>query len=289
MKLAAVLAGCFLIAAWAAAGEPEETPLPAGWEPAGEELRFVGNDLYGHINGGAEIYHEFGFRDLVVRRFVNEGKEISLEEYRMDAPEAALGIYLMTTGQETPVEGVAARNSGSSYQISAVRGRYLLQVLNMSGDKTIVEDMVRILNGGIGRIPEKEPEDLFVHLPREGLVPGSEKLIRGPLALQPIFTFGPGDILSLKGKIYGVAGDYQVEEDHRVHRIVVPYPSEGRARRALNHLKANLDSYLEVLHDWENGLAFRDYRSRFGLVEQKENVLDLTTDLLTEPEAPESE
>jgi hypothetical protein len=289
MKRVAILAGCLLAACWTAAQDPEETALPDGWTEAEQELRFVGNDLYGHINGGAEIYHEFGFRDLEVRRFSNETREISLEEYRMDGPEAALGIYLMTTGEETPVEGVSARNSGSPYQISAVRGKYLLQVLNPSGDKSIVGDMVRILNGAIRRIPDKEPEDFFVHLPKGGLVPGSEKLIRGPLALQPIFTFGEGDILRLRGRIYGVAGDYELGEGNRIHRIVVPYPSEEQARKALDHLTAHLDSYLRVRRTWETGFVFSDYRSRFGLVELKGNVLDLTTDLLTEPESPHAD
>jgi len=100
-----------------------------GWEAAGRPRSFIEKDLFNHINGGAELFLEFGFARLLVQPYAGGGKdELVLEVYEMTEPAAALGIYLMSAGRETPWPEIPARNSSEEAQIVAVKGRYFLKV-----------------------------------------------------------------------------------------------------------------------------------------------------------------
>jgi hypothetical protein len=78
---------------------PLRTVLPAdgsvpGWTRDGEPQEFVGEDLYTYIDGGAEIYQEYGFRRVVVQDYESRaGKSVSLEIFEMADPAAAYGIF----------------------------------------------------------------------------------------------------------------------------------------------------------------------------------------------------
>ncbi|MCX6567443.1 MAG: hypothetical protein NT147_00120, partial [Candidatus Aminicenantes bacterium] len=115
----------------------------------------------------------------------------------------------------------------------------------------------------------------------------SERLIRGPYGLQPYFTFGEGDILSLGGRIFGALAEYRMPGGAAFTRLVVPYPDPDAAAVALAHLKANLDPYLKVTGDRPDGFDFVDFQAKKGDVTRSGAVLDIRfngTDQGSEPD-----
>lgn len=108
-----------------------------GWQKSGIQQTFYKNDLYGHINGGAELYLEYGFDSLLVQDYVSNEAELSLEVYCMDSPEAALGIYLMKCGQETPSAEINTRNSTNKFQILAVKNNLYIQLNNFKSNESL--------------------------------------------------------------------------------------------------------------------------------------------------------
>ena len=76
MLTCAVRVICFLLLALpvvTSAESPTEPVLPAdgfeaGWTRAEKTRTFYKNDLYGHIDGGAELFLEFGFEKLRVNK-----------------------------------------------------------------------------------------------------------------------------------------------------------------------------------------------------------------------------
>jgi hypothetical protein len=254
-----------------------------GWTKAGKELRFTGQRLYDHINGGAELYHELGFERLRVQSYQKGEEEITLEIYEMETPESALGIYLQQSAGSTPVEGVDARNTGSKYQLSVVKGDVFFQVNSFSGAEEFLPTMASLAQQVVVALPDEETGDTWRLLPKEGLIAGSERLIRGQFGLQPIFTFGQGDILQLGGRVFGVVGDYRIDGETTFTRIVVEYPSEELAEKAYAHLLANLDEYLQVVEKGKGRLVFKDHKDRFGLVACDGSGMELLVRL---PELP---
>lgn len=250
-----------------------------GWKKSDRLITFTRADLYNYIDGGAELFLEFGFEKLYIQRYRSGENELSLEIYEMESPEAALGVYLAKCGQETPVEGLAVRNSGEESQFTILRERYFIHINNFEGQKGLLPVMVALARAALQSLPPDRPITLLDHLPGENLIKNSERLIRGPYALQPIFTFGEGDILLLEGKVFGVVGNYRDGKGNITTRIIIPYPDETRARVALHHLQQNFDPYHKILETGPSGFVFIDYQQKFGQVELKANILDIHINL----------
>ena len=65
-----------------------------GWVEAGATKSFYKHDLYGHINGGAELFLEFGFEKLTVQRYHKDTIEIDLEIYEILALRNELNLRI---------------------------------------------------------------------------------------------------------------------------------------------------------------------------------------------------
>lgn len=76
------------------AGKPFAFPEMAGWKLAGEVQTFSPENLYDHINGGADIYLKYDFQELRVAEYENDRKaSVTIEVYRHRTPVHAFGIY----------------------------------------------------------------------------------------------------------------------------------------------------------------------------------------------------
>jgi hypothetical protein len=263
---------------------PDDGCAP-GWTRAGQVVDFIGDELFDYIDGGAESFLEFGFERVLVQKYRNNSAEIAIEVYGMQSGEAALGSYLMCCGKETPVAGVSSRNSGDRYQFTILHGRYLVRVNNFLGKAEFLPVMVKLTQQILAELPTAACQPLLEVLPQQGLVVGSERLLRGPVALQSIFTLGTGDILQLKGKLFAMSGDYQSDQGEAYTLLVVPYPETQQASAAYQHLLANLDSYLQVVSQADRRFVFVDYQQKFGLVELQEAVLTVRLHLGKKPDA----
>ena len=80
---------------------PLDGPQP-GWQRKGQEHLFVGAALYQHIDGGAELYNQFGFDRLLVQDYAADGHEIRVEIYKMNDAEGAGAVFAeITRGMAT--------------------------------------------------------------------------------------------------------------------------------------------------------------------------------------------
>ena len=280
---AAILAGLvyFLVGPAAAAqtvpGSPAvpDASFAPGWAKAGALRTFAGQDLFNQIDGGAELFLEFGFAKLRLQAYAKGKSELTLNAYEMESAAAALGVYLMKMGRETPFPGVAARNSAEEVQITIVKGRYFVQVDNLGDVPASRTETATLANGFLAGVNDESVPTPLAALPAEGKAAGSERLIRGPYGLQPYFTFGEGDILSLGGRVFGALAEYRPSGGGSFTRLIVPYPSAEAAAASLAHLKANLDPYLKVTADRPDGFDFIDFQAKKGTAALSGAVLDI--------------
>ncbi len=246
-----------------------------GWKKSSRTLVFHSNDLINYIKGGAELFLEFGFEDLHVQRYAKDDAEIGIEVYRMESPESAMGIYLMNKGAETQIKGIPARHAASRLQITILRGSYFILINNYSGSSSLQKDMAKASRAVLARIPLVEPSNVFDILPAQNRIQDSETIFRGPFGLQSIFTFGQGDILKLGGKVFGVSADYTTEEGDKYTRLIIRYPDVASFKMAFHSLVTFFDPYLEILNIKEDGFIFKDYQEKFGVVEAKDQIIDI--------------
>ena len=261
----------------AAAGSPgiPEAAFAAGWVKDGPLRTFTGQDLFNHIDGGAELFLEFGFARLRFQAYSRGKAELTLNAYEMESAASAQGIYLMKMGKETPFPEIAARNSSEDAQMTVVKGRYFVQVDNLGDVRASRAEAAALANSFLAGVADESDETPLGLLPADGKVPGSERLIRGPYGLQPYFTFGEGDILSLGGRVFGVLAEYRMADGTSFTRLIIPYPDQRAAVAALAHLKANLDTYLKITGARPDGFDFVDFQAKTGAVFRTGAVVDI--------------
>jgi hypothetical protein len=273
-RAAAAAALALAIAAIAGAGSDarrgDEERLPAdevvpGWTRAEPARVYSGPELYELIDGGAEILFEHGFERVTVQKYALGPDEIVVDLYAMRDAAAALGIYLGRCGDETPAPGLDLRHTAGRHELLAVQGRFYVVVENLSGRAERAADLVAFARALAPRLPEAEPVPVLDLLPTNGRVPGSERLIRGPLALESFIQLGEGDILQLGGRVTAAAAGYQGPAG-RFTLVVVPYADSATARRAFAHVQTHLDREIRPLSRTASRLVFRDYSGTYGEV-----------------------
>jgi len=259
------------------------------WKKNGNSRIFTASDLYGYIDGGAEIFLEFGFEQLTVQPYTpgaaaakSGADEFKVEIYRMADSVAATGIYLMNCGKESADPSFAERHNLNQFQLIFKRDRYYVIVNNSEGNEKLRSGMLDFARYIASRLPAETPVKLDELLPQKGLNKASIRLIRGPYALQSIYTLGNGDVLQLGRKLTAVSGVYQ-DATGKYSLVLVDYPNEQAAQKALANVQGNLDSYLKVQEKNDRRLIFKDFNNEFGVVSISGKHLTIQLHLAKKP------
>lgn len=213
-----ILAGLIFIvimSAWQPAS-PERSILPAtieGWTAQEKPEVYKGDNLYLYINGGAEIYHEYGFSRVTLTEYKSEdGSSIAAEIYKMKTPESAFGIYSFKTTSQGRSVPYGEEGRLEDYYMNFWKGRFLVTLTGydekestIAGLETIADAINHNLQNG-GKTPA-----LTKFIPNEGLHQGSIKYFRGRLGLLNSHRFFDEHILDFEE---GVRGDYS--DNHSV-------------------------------------------------------------------------
>lgn len=203
------------------------------WRRDGPPLEYKGDDLFLYIDGGAEIYHEYGFKQVIVQDFRSrKGKSISLEIFEMSNAASAYGIYTFKAhpgGRELAIGGEARL---TDYYLNFWKGNFLATLTGLDQDEEAPKGLEVIARAVEAKIKTEGKKPYLVeYLPKAGLLPDSVKYFRGNLGLYNSYPFFRQDVLALRE---GVRGDYQA--GHSLH--IVRYESDEESQTKFNEVKA---------------------------------------------------
>jgi hypothetical protein len=94
---------------------------------------FNGRALWGYMNGGADIYLEYGIKVLRVEEFSRDGERIKLELFKMTDPASAFGIYSIKTFKCAQSGVLISIDCLTNFQYQLLFGEYYIQFSNESG------------------------------------------------------------------------------------------------------------------------------------------------------------
>ena len=166
-----------------------EMPVPGEEDlPGAEFLRdeiYVGGALWGLINGGADLYYEYGFDRMALQEISVGEEQFRLELYRMNGPLSAFGIYSVSRHGCESNSVVVAGDCLNKYQYQFYCGNYYLSLINYSGSseaQIIAAKIAGIIasrtEGGRYILPELFQHEIFMdHI--DGL-----KVIKGIIGMQ---------------------------------------------------------------------------------------------------------
>jgi len=98
-----------------------------------KETKFTGEGLYGFMNGGADLYLEYGFSELIYRELTYRGEDFSVELYKMRSPEDAFGIHSVLSFRCISADSLDRIDCLTKYQLQAVSGDYFISVVFSAG------------------------------------------------------------------------------------------------------------------------------------------------------------
>ncbi len=203
-----------------------------GWMKHGAAQGYAGDDLFTYINGGAEIYREFGFEEVVVQDYrTDQGGAISLEVYKMTGPESAYGIFTFkrsADGRAMDYHGAEAQLE--DYYLNLWKGSYLVTLTGFDEEDTTIQGLQDLARSLAFRITEiGEAPGLVSLLPDKDKILGSVRYFNGPLALFNSHSFAREDVFSLD---QGVRGDYTGGESLFIFAYETPEGAEAAFRGA---------------------------------------------------------
>lgn len=157
------------------------------------ERNYEGEALYGYMNGGSDLFLEYGFKKLTVKNIIYNNFSYSMEIFQMDTPVDAFGIYSIHLFKPLKVDYLIKGGFVclSKYQLQCAYGNeYISIVFNdgevaASGAETIMTRFVEAKEGYSqkveGSIPDFIPKEFLLN--SEIPLSGNLKYVKGELGL----------------------------------------------------------------------------------------------------------
>ncbi|MFC2157814.1 DUF6599 family protein [Acidobacteriota bacterium] len=187
-----------------------ETEEISGWKTQGESEVYMGDDLFLYINGGAEIYHEYGFKSVIVQEYTSRNDNfISVEIFEMMDSNSSFGMYSFKTSDGgTEVEfGQEGRLEG--YYMNFWKGAFIVTLIGFDESRETVAG-IRLLAEAVakrmGGVQEEDPPSILNLLPDEGLLKTGKKYFEGHLGLFNNYPFATKNLFQTTS---GVMGRYR--------------------------------------------------------------------------------
>jgi hypothetical protein len=219
--------------------DPLEKYLPESasislWKADGKPKIFKGKELYDYIDGGAEIFYEYGFAQAIGQRYASGDKSITVDIYEMDNPKAAFGIFSVQRDSEMPALGVGDDGTASDTMVGFYQERFYVVITANKSAPDVKQASVQFARAVSQKIHKSSQlPDLAKMLPTSNLIPRSKGYVSGLLGLNTQFYLGDSNILGINGRtVECVFARYKIKEN-QAHLLVIRYPDSAAANAAL--------------------------------------------------------
>ena len=212
-----------------------------GWEAVQKDAVYDRQTLYDYLDGGAEVYLAFDFKNVFVRKYSGPGQnEIALDIYDMGSAADAFGVF--SCDRQDEEAGVGQESEYGPGLLRFWQGPYFVSI-TVAGDEKEAEKAVLALGRAavpcLGS-PGAKP-GLLQSLPQAGLRPNRTCYFHGVINLNNRFFLASENILNLGRETNCVLAEYGPGEAEPVRLLLVQYPGEAQARAGLESF---MKSYL---------------------------------------------
>jgi hypothetical protein len=132
---------------------------------------FSGTSLFGYIDGGAELYLEYGFSMVSVTEIAFMDGKYKTEIYKMNGPEEAFGIFSVSKYRCQDMPSLSKFTCRTRYQLQICKGPFYISIINRTGTRT--DSIALLMIGKIitDKIQEEEIDlaGYFDNIPLETL------------------------------------------------------------------------------------------------------------------------
>jgi hypothetical protein len=217
------------------------------WHPVDSVRVVAGEDLFQMIDGGADMYLEYGFQRVAAVEYQDvRERSIRLELYEMTAAAAAFGVYSINKPSDGKIISIGNEGVISSYYLMFWKGRFLVYLSASDTSSEVAAAILSMAKAIDPKLGERALLPSLVQLfPQNNLQ--SVRYLRGMIGLSSLYTFDTKNIFDLQE---GAAGVYP---QHTV--LLFSYASKEKADTVFLKAKTELKSSSRFTHANEKGEA----------------------------------
>ena len=230
-------------------------PAVQGWNETSREI-YLGEDLFFLINGGAEVYLEYGFDQVLAVDLRNaDGLEASVEIYKMEDETSAYGIWSFNAKQGED-SGIGVNSfRGNDYLMFRKGDAYVIVRAGEANDIDVIE---RLSENLAKAIPAGGEIQAWL-MPFVGIDQYRTVLVEGNVALNNFYYFGYENIFKVSQAL--------VLEREGSKFILVKYSDENIRESALDQAASFM----------KGSGKFEVHKAENSFSDRKENILHLTS------------
>jgi len=174
-----------------------------GWQMLEEPRFFQADNLWEYINGGADAYLTYGFKEVVTVGYENKDSEsdILVDVYQMENPVNTFGIYSSerSPGYNYIEMGTEGYLAGTS--LNFWKGSYYIKIVSHTESDAVKEEMRKFADAIALKITETSEEPAAVAMfPADGMIEKSVRYIARDILGQTFFTNGFSADYTVDGK-----------------------------------------------------------------------------------------
>lgn len=210
-----------------------------GWNKSNNPIIYTQDTLYDYIDGGAELYIAYNFKNVLSIKYEKKEAEIIIDFFDMGSSYDAYGIF--SYGREEESDRIGQGSEYNSGLLTFWKDRFFVSILaypETEEKKLIVLKLGKTLADSIsskGDLPL-----LLSLLPEKNLIPGSIRYLHHPIVLNNLFYISNENILFINKDVPTVLARYN-NEGRSFHLLLSGYPDEQHAEKAY---KSFLTHYL---------------------------------------------
>jgi len=206
-----------------------------GWKWDEKDMRYNSKSIFKYMDGAAELYLAYGFKNLTVRRFEKPNQPIiTVEVYEMDSSEDAYGVFSYEHQDESAGIGQGSEFGGGLLRFW--KGKYFVSVYaegrGAEGQGPEIESgILQIGRATANSITSVGAEPKLVSLiPGKdlGLVDKSVRYLKSHILLNQRFFISHQNILNLNRKTEAVLAQY-IQDKQKAQLLLIRYPDSKEA------------------------------------------------------------
>jgi len=216
----------------------------ASWHIEEQDTYHTDVELYDYINGGAELYLNYGFRQLARRVYQLEGKgTLKAEIFHMSSPENAFGVFSYSRDSTNIAMGQGGQLLGKS--LIFWQDEYFVSIFARM-DKEESEQPLREAGQKISQaIGEKAELPEFFHLlPEQNLARGTAFYFHHPAWQNKFHYIAAGNIFMIDAQMRTMLAKYG-SPGNRYFLMLLEYADTKTARKARKNSRKQLPAGLK--------------------------------------------
>jgi len=209
-------------------------PMRIGsYQSDGKDEFYDRQTTFRYMDGAAELYRSYGFKLLMVRRYVKAGHPpLIVETFDMGPPEDAFGVFSYETGDEEVGIGQGSDFGGGLLRFW--KGKFFINVYAEQEAPSTNKDVLDLGRTVAESIKQegKKPKLINV-LPNENLIERSIRYFHHHQSLNYHYFVSHQNILRLGERIHALLSTYASQTEGKAFLLVIQYPSQALAKEAL--------------------------------------------------------